>query len=305
MSKTINFLGNSGSVIAKRRKTVKGANHHKRDEVKQYNPFITMKPSEMETANRDNYGAVVISNLMSASSVPSGHSEYWSSWIPYKFADPDQGTKRYERIGDQYFLKYLRFKGYVTCHGNVHMAINWRLVLVRCTEDIFPAASGLARADNYGSLFRNWENFNVTDPSLDTYRLSARHNYHKKIVNTDKTEVYSRKVLASGCIPFNQKRDQIGMLQAGSSSSYSRGNIISIPYGEDVRLIPLDIKVKCNDWIKVNEVRYYIILEVDNPLGSHVAGYSSSAAGDVVLTHTWADREIDLNLFCRAYFIDP
>lgn len=295
MSKSVVFNGNSGSMFTKKRKRAKGANHVIKSEIKQYNPLV------VENGNANNYGSVIISNIMQPDGVQANSTNF-GSWVPLILAHPTEGTGSFQRIGKQYYLKYLRILGHIEVGPRVAYASNWRMVLLRVNPGnkiVTQTTAGYGRINAYGSMFKNWENVVVTT-EMDNRRAFIRHNYFKKIVDVDQKDLYARKVIASGVIPATASYQDT---TSYGSNALTTGVIRpKNPYSL-CRRFPLDIKVKCNDWLTEDE-HYYILVETDNTEGLNI-GFAQSGLAELTPNIMWGDMAFNFNFFVRAYFTDP
>lgn len=305
MSKIV-LNGNSGSVYAKKRKRVKGADHHLRNEVKQFNPFVT------QNGSRVGYGSFYISNIWDPDLTNITNANVcYGAWRPIIVHHPDYGSSNFNRIGNQYFMKYLRFKGYIWVGANIYRDISWRLVLYRSNVGaLFDAATvttSKAQADAVlEKVYKNVEPYTSAggqgQPSIGEV---SRHNFYKKIVNVDHKEEVSRKVIASGTIPAVWGATWTSNHQFGASSGVEHGLDTAFVVGDGRRYVPIDVKVTCNDWIKVDDIQYYLVLECDSIYGLNVTNPTTAVIIGVQEVNTWSQSCLIFNLFCRAYFIDP
>ena len=143
------------------------------------------------------------------------------------------------RIGEKYFLRYLRFKGYIEIKKFPLYQAHYRLRLLRC-ENVT-----LSSTANYLTLFKNVE-LDASTPEL--VYASFRHDYFKKIRKVDTKHDVRITNLCSGVLPM-QEAYKVQTLAAGSTTSYSYGTARGIiPYG-GVQCIPIDVKVDVNDRI--------------------------------------------------------
>lgn len=297
MSKSVVFNGNSGSMITKKRKRAKGANHVIKSEIKQYNPLV------VENGTMDNYGSIIISNIMQPDNRPTdASSTNVGSWVPLLFAHPTLGTGSYQRIGKQYYLKYMRILGHIEVGPRVAYASNWRMVLLRVSPGnkiIEQTTAGYGRINMYGSMFKNWEQIVVTT-QLNDRRSFVRHNYFKKIVDVNQKDLYARKVIASGVIPATATYQDT---TSYGSNALTTGVIRpKNPYSL-CRRFPLDIKVKCNDWLNEDD-HYYLLIETDNTEGLDI-GFADSGLATLTPDIDWGHMAFNFNFFVRCYFTDP
>lgn len=296
--------GTTGAMYTKKRKRVKGADHHLRNEVKQYNPFVSVS-----SVNRNNYGSFYISNIYYPNKTGEQYeSVKYGSWDPIMLHDPDPGAGSAEAIGNQYFLKYLRFKGYINVSDGCYRDVSWRLVLYRSNNGkLVPDSAQLpnTRADAILShCYKATELFtNASSTNPDV--AIARHNFYKKIVNVDNKDTFSKKIIASGTVPQTWTGQWTSTHALGATSGMSHGFYSDFQIGDGRRYIPLDIKVTCNDWVKKEEVFYYIVLETDSIKGLNISDPTNAALIGASESDVYAKSMFVFNFYCRAYFIDP
>lgn len=295
--------GTTGSSYTKKRKRVKGADHNVRREVKQFNPFVNQNDS------LDNYGSFYMSNIYDPNKTGETEADIkFGSWYPIVVNGPRMGTGKSERIGNQYFMKYMRFLGYIAVTGYVYRDMNWRLVLYRsCNGPLFASTDTTyaARTDALlNHVYKNIEGFSQISATRPAQNF-ARHNFYKKIVNVDSKDVYSRKVIASGTIPKSWDGTVVSQRSFGSTSGFIEGLQSDFLIGDGRRYLPLDIKVTCNDWIKDQEVFYYIALECDSVNGLDIKQMAQSVFPTVTESNVYSKSCFVFNLFCRGYFVDP
>lgn len=289
-----------GTAFTKKRKRMNGTNNVKKAEIKQWNP---RGPNEL-----DGYGGVKMSNLLTRTLNLVTSS---SSWLPQRIYMPSVGAASYQRIGKRIFLKYLRFKGYVMVYQKMIVGVRWRLRLLRTDNYVFTTPADAQRAQEaiiqYLQLYRNNETYAIGEASWDnanSIRTISTHNYYKTIKNVDNNNIMSSKIIASGYIPYGER--DVRVKYEGSLTGNSAG-VISLSGFQHYNssfdggryCIPLDVKVKCNDYVNDEDVRYYYVLETDCG-----CGINYSADGEPFTTMATANPLFEVSFFIRGYFTD-
>lgn len=296
MPNTVSFQ--VGTAYTKKRKRMPGTNKVNKAEIKQWNP--------RSLGEGDSYNGMRFYNMLSKSLWAITGS---SSWCPRYLYFPVQGTSSHQRIGAKIFLKYLRFKGYIAARFNNVVGVRWRLRLLRCDNYKFKEVTSAALAEaaiiEYLDLLKNNEHPTSGSNEWDvpaTIWDMTRHNFYKSVKNVNNNNVIRSKVIASGYIPPSVPNADITL--EGSLTGNAAGAIylngIQTPkiFNNYLYSMPLDVKVKCNDYID-DIIAYYIVLETDCGIGISYtelnAPYPSLATGASLF---------EANFFCRGYFVD-
>lgn len=308
----IDFSYDAGKSYTKKRKRIPGANADKKPEVKQFNPC-------------DGTGGLDGMEIYPFVKERPGSAYQLHLWRMKPLIWPVVGTSFYNRIGNQFFLKSLRFKGYLVIHGNVIRPIRWRLKLYRFDKPIPEFKYGNAYTytvitDVYLSLFKNYQNY-PNGISTDNVIVNSRHNFYKMVKNLPKDRPYTSKVIASGVVPVNNGKENTGTKVLGSGSVGYQQTFSTKAYQLDAGCIPIDVLVKCNDRIVYSldddqqtysaAIQYAIVLEDDWGVGVEITPPDLvSVQGET----TWynADYQLrdntfpcyEIKLFCRGYFTD-
>ena len=285
-----------GSSFARKRKRMKGTNAKKVVEVKQWNPRYT--------GDSDSFDSVNIYNLCSNTLIsPAGAS----SWMPFKINWPLTGTNSYNRIGNSIFLKYLRFKGYVRVYNRAVHGIRWRLRLIRADGFKFlePSGQGIQLLKQYLNMWKAGQ-YPSQDSEFSVANSVAgmtRHNFYKAFKDVQYNNILQTKVIASGYVPVSSPATNsvtTGTIAGSETSTVALNtNLIVSNLSEGYYNVPIDVKVKCNDNVKVDDITYYYVLETDFGVGisySNTNGLSLSMAISSVI--------FELNFFIRGYFTD-
>ena len=95
--------------------------------------------------------------MINASSMTTSQVD---AWRLVSMADPIQGTGGSNRIGDKYFLKYIKFKGHISICINIPFTIRYKLLLIK-TDRVYTTAEEFFRT--------NYCNFQPlsTDPQIN------------------------------------------------------------------------------------------------------------------------------------------
>ena len=281
----------TGTSYAKKRKRIRGANHVQKHEVKKCNLTNGADLSVHFYAN-------IYNMYVNSSSIISGIG----CWYPFKLVWPSAGTANHQRIGNQFKLKYIRMKGSIGVQNRSIIGVRWRLRLVRADTSTFPTTSGVTGTINaYLNTFQNSSNIDIAGQFLPE-AANAKHNFYGIYKNVEKRNNYSYKVIASGYFPPSQKIREGVTVEAGSSSSVSKSLAIDPLLNQSFYSVPLDVKVTCNDWINVDDISYYIVLETDMPWGF---AYDNNSEHGWAYSSSTDNHLFKANFFIEGYFIDP
>lgn len=286
-----NVMFLTGSSYAKKRKRVKGANHVQKAEVKKINLVDGSSLSSHIYLN-------IYNIYLSSSSGTTGIG----SWFPFKLVWPSAGTGDYQRIGNQFKLKYIRCKGSIGVQNRALIGCRWRLKLIRSDSSSFPVASGVQTAINaYLGIYQNSTPVDLTGSFLPQAQI-AKHNFYGIYKNVEKRNNYSVKVIASGYFPPSQEVYEGVDVQVGSQESVTKTLKIHPIMNQSLYSVPVDVKITCNDWIDVDDISYYLVMETDMPWGFVFDNNSE---------HGWAysglteNHLFKANFFVEGFFIDP
>lgn len=287
-----NVLFMTGSCFAKKRKRVKGANHVHKVEVKKVN---LVDGTELSTHKYLN----IYNHYMSSSNGLTGIG----SWFPFQLVWPSAGTGSSQRIGDKFKLKYIRLKGSIGVQNRSLIGVRWRLKLLRSENGSLITNAGVNPAIN-GYLSAVYDNNSAVDitGSFLAQASICKHNYYGIYKDVDKRNIYAVKVIASGYFPPAQTIWEGVDVTVGSQETATKTLKLHPLMNQSFYSVPVDVKVTCNDWIEVDDVKYYLILETDMPWGFHFDnnsehGWSYSASTD--------DHLFKANFFVEGYFVDP
>lgn len=297
---TVAFLNSdSGFSAAKKRKRMPGTNAKTKKEMKQVNWVYARGP---DVLTRAGYNAI---SIMS-SAVQHANTVYAAyMWIPMAF--PAAGVGYEQAIGRKIFAKYARFKGYIQVTGFNSAPINWRMYMMRCQDADLPDTS----EGKNELLWNNWEPYDNASPSISNRFLACKHNFYKTVRNVEATKNIDLKVIASGCIPrFDQGGSSVGIAVGDTAFTQTSWSQTTAPYiygtnpaavvnGPFMGCYPLDVKVKLNDNIVYESVKYYIMIAVDNPLARVL-----NADGTVSWYDSSDHAPAIFNFFARLYFYD-
>ncbi|QCH00634.1 Cap [Circoviridae sp.] len=302
----IDFHYDSGKQYVKKRKRVPGANPDKKPEIKQFNP-------------RDGTGGFDGINFFPLVKVNQATTDNWLPYRLYPLSWPLLGTGANERIGNSFFLKAIRLKGYIEINRCVFRPIRWRLKLFRLEKPMplwYMTGNYTQQTGSYLELYKNCERF-AQGISVQSTIDRCRHNYYKMIKNLPKVRPYTSKVIASGVIPINNKFISQGTKEYGQVNAFQVTSSVEV-YDDDCGCYPIDVLIKCNDRITYSlqddayqpDIRYCLVLEDDFGVGVNVKP-AVFIPGDDPITNTPIIEFYDtsypcywIRLFARGYFTD-
>lgn len=252
----------SDTIVSKKRKrVVRGFKHPGKVEVKKFDFFTGLEPYS---------GSLKMSNAYEIYNIyePIGNAAATSSgsWKLIKMVDPYSGTTSYERVGLKYYLRYIKFKGYINVEAFLPVTIHYKLVLIK-TDDSFPTVY-----DFMARCYNNFQPMNnqVTFTSIEKY---CRHNFYKTYkdfegMSDSKTSV---TVISSGTIaPQNEVSRPTTTSTLGTNPSITWTFPASIgfdsPEGvfyQASNYLPINASITVNENVKVGETHFYLLLMTD------------------------------------------
>lgn len=279
---TILFNSSSGRNYTKKRKRMPGTDMTLKPEMKVYDG---LNPS----SNADVFTERIWCNLGAAGDYPDNVS---FSWNPFMIAPPFNGNGVNQKVGKNYVLRFLKFKGFISVRKRCPMPISWRLVLFRYTD----ADGGTITRSGYLGYFSKKNTVIPSEPDLASkWQAWSAYNFYMKVLRSDISNEFRRKVIASGTLPA-------GSQMFGFDSSPIK--YVTTPReigGTDALYVPVDVSVQVNDLIDPDVCRYGFVLETDNACGYEASTTPSNADR----TMNYSDRAFDLQIFCKVYFQDP
>lgn len=278
---TILFNSSSGRNFSKKRKRMPGTDMTLKPEMKVYDGF---RPG----SGADVFGEHIWTNLVSLDESPDERS---LSWTPFTIDPPLSGTGVNQRIGSKYVLRFLKFKGYITLYKRCPMPVSWRLVLYRHTD----ATAAVLSRSGYLDFFSK-KVMNVPDDTQE-WKEWTIYNYYMKVLRSDVSSEFRRKVIASGTLPAGSQ-----VFKYDFNPSKKPFNTAEDFGGSEALFVPVDVSVQVNDLIDPDTTRYGIVIETDNGVGYDI---DSVARDTPDITLNVADQVFELQIFCKAYFQDP
>lgn len=268
-----------------KRKRANGTNPNAKPEMKRWNPF--------NPVNTESFLAIQIGNGWATSAGDPIPSSGYCAWHPVRLQKPSEGAGPHNRIGESFFLRFLRFKGYIEIKKFPVYQMHYRLRLVRCN------GITMTQPLDYFTVYKNVE-LDVAD--AEKAYASMRHNFYKKVRDVDTKHDAQITNICSGVLP-SFPSSKVVTLSAGSSSSYSNGFDRAITTWGGIQCIPIDVKVDVNDRV-TDEIMYYVVLETDFPVGFVNNQPTASSDDPVILSMSWTNFPVLFNFFCTGYFTD-
>ena len=241
---TIVFNSSSGRNFSKKRKRMPGTDMTLKPEMKVYDGFNVASEADV-------FSERIWTNLAYSAEKPTNYSY---SWNPYTISPPQNGTGVNQKIGKNYVLRYLKFKGYITLYKKCPMPINWRLVLYRQTDETISLLTRIG----YLTYFN--QKITTTPDSAAGWKAWSRNNYYMKVLRSDVKNEFRRKVIASGTLPGastnyvfsslgNWVDTEAGQTYNVNASFTGIGRINNYEGGEEALYVPVDVSVQVNDLI--------------------------------------------------------
>ena len=296
---TVYMNGSAGSFAGKR-KRMPGANHVIKPEVKTFDPFHNVNEVGVFTGN----------DFANMTCIPqAAQAAFRGANFPVALAHPVQGDEANERIGNRYFLKYLKFKGYIYVTRTNPWTSHWRLVLIRTSN--VPVATFI---DTYYTFYQNANlttQANLSAANADDVMGHARHNFYKKMTEPANNNIFRRKVICSGVVPSTFDHHSSNSLAISGSPGLTKNQIVTTPgiTNNSAMWLPINVTVKCNDNIDVTTDKYWLVFENDVGIGfDYQMAYQIVNTGIAVNDCRSDDnigwRVFGANFYCKAYFTD-
>lgn len=296
---TVYMNGASGNVAGKR-KRMPGANHVNKPEVKAYDPFHNV-------AEVGVFSSIDICNM---TCVPiAAQNAVKGSNFPISLDHPVLGEEANERIGNRYFLKFLKFKGDIYIRRTNPWTAHWRLVLVRTSN--VPVATFL---DQYYTFYQQADLTTQGDLSaLDATRVMshATHNFYKKMTEPANNKIFRRKVIASGVVPSIFEHTSSNQYALSGNPGLIKTVTMTTPRitMNSAMFLPINVTVKCNDNVDVTTDRYWIVFENDIGVGFDYSMAWNITNNGLTANSCLSDENVDwrvfgANFYCKAYFTD-
>lgn len=312
---TIWFNGNSGRIVAKKRKRMPGTDQSKRKEIKQMNPMY---------GHPNDYTSFDVVPLLNYTPSLEGGGDI-APWRLHKLLYPSQGTNSYERIGNSIFIKSLRIKGHIgPTWKNIARPISWRLKLYRF-DSMYPQVTNHTALNDVGAYLTLFNNFELPSDfsNVSAVYNACRHNFYKAIKKYPKLTNYTCKTIASGILPMTNSLGNFGYEAFGSNPIKTFGSNLADngTFGSMKQIFPIDINVKINDRITwerdqantgmTANVFYFLVWEDDFGCGCDVkpSTYNASSGTfnlpyyEINGTNT-AQRCYYCNFFAKWYYTD-
>lgn len=305
MGKSVTFVSDvNGSSVSKTKKRMRG-DTNRRPEIKIWDPCSEYAA---QYATKTCY-CVYSRNVPTADLSPNGLYNH----SPYRLGYPGVGVSANQRIGNEFFLKYIRLKGYVWTTNYNPLGIRWRLVLLK----VNPAQNVSLDTSGYLNKFLDTTISNPASwgtpgsiTNFDNTEDGALRNYYMKVKDVQEWVGFKRKVIASGYVPPNFSPFEIngGTITAGESGTVTQYALFTAGDGdastEYRHAQPLDVKVTLNDRINAAKYTsiYWLIFEADCGVGIKLDPTQESR---LVSDETYANGSpLMVHFLARAYFTD-
>ena len=295
MSKFVSFSVTDGGVVGKARKRLRGDNNRKPEIKKCGLTGLDTYPIWVCVCNYEH-------NVPSVQQL----STYVYNHSPKAITMPSQGSSGSTYIGNSVFLKYMRFKGFLTNLIANPIQIRWRLCLIRIDWSGLdsPIFSGL---DKYLALYKPSTVMYTTNMnSFDNTVLGAARNFYMKQKDVEEWGGIKRVVIATGVLPPSNHYVRMG--DGNHTTVYEPELALSADYAGYRGYSPIDVKVTLNDRINVlkNNVRYYLVFESDCGIGypTH-ADQQGTGYSQVTPVVDWPSKSpIQIRIQGTTYYTD-
>ena len=138
---------NESAVRNNKRKRCNGTNPNARPEMKRWNPF--------NITNIESFSSINIGNGYVTSTGDPLPTMAYLSWHPVALGKPNQGPTAFNRVGESFFLRYLRFKGYIEIKRFPVYQMHYRLRLIR--TDGLELKNPLDYLSLFKKIEKNWK----------------------------------------------------------------------------------------------------------------------------------------------------
>lgn len=253
------------------------------------------------------------------------------SWIPVPVVHPTQGAYGYNRVGQSYFIKYFRMKGYCLVKANMIRPAHWRLRLIRVEDEgVFTEPSSSVSShkviNSYlSAMYRNPQILTGNEGPQDRSKKLATNYYCALKTRLEDMTIHS-KIIASGTISSINVPQKFGFLPGVHSEEEPAGTgLVSNDLGldnEEWAYSKFDVRVLVNDCVSyklykkddgnnylISDVDYYVVLETDMTYGYDITqpniGGGVAPAGTVLNSTSLIDEVFNLRMTQIQYFTDP
>lgn len=310
-----------------KRKRMPGTNKDAKEECKKMAMFTAT------TNIQDIYQLFKFSSVLGAYTSDSSHV-IRGSWMPIEVRHPAQGTNGFNRIGQSFFLKYFRLKGYCTVRSNCVRPIHWRLRLIRVEDEAvftLPSQGTGSISANYVDVVNSYLSTMYRNPTMiasgDSTEIKSQklaENYYCGLKTQLENKTIDSKVIATGTVaPSNILTSAANALPADqvAHEGFSYNSLGDLP--EDFAYTKLDCRVVLNDNISYNlwknssgtsslvsNVDYFVVMETDCCYGmdiyeANTGGSGNEKVGGFRKTLQSTDEQFNLIFTQIEYFTDP
>lgn len=296
---TVIMNGASASAAGKR-KRMPGANHVNKPEVKAYDPFHN-------AADVGVFSSIDIPNM---TCIPAAQQTvFHGANFPIALSHPILGDEANERIGNRYFLKFLKFKGNIYVRRTNPWTARWRLVLIRTSN--VPTATFV---DQYYTFYQQANMTTQGDLSASNaaqVNSHAVHNFYKKMTEPANNKIFRRKVICSGVVPSIFNHTSSNQVALSGNPGLTKTITVTTPgiNGNAAMYLPINVTVKCNDNIDATTDRYWLVFENDVGIGFDFTMAWNITNTGINANDCRSDENIEwrvfgANFYCKAYFTD-
>lgn len=237
---------------------------------------------------------------------PSGS---WGCYELVEMGTPSQGTSSYNRVGQKFFLKYIKFKGHISIHISLPFTIRYKLILIK-SDRAFTKVD-----DFFGTCYSNYQYLSTTAPDYAERESYCRHNFYKTFkwatgLAETRTSVM---VVSSGTlspVDYIQRPTKSSTLGQQPSWTYTVPDLLRLGSSEDSQefqqcsYMPLNVSVQVNDNVVVGLTHFYLMLMTDHGIGVTYPYYSSGAQNYYRANSTYSNSVARFNFFGTCYFTD-
>lgn len=225
-----------------------------------------------------------------------------------KMTDPAQGPASYQRIGQKYFLKYIKFKGHIGIAYTLPYTVRYKLILIK-SDWVFTSTD-----DFFGKNYSNYQPLQATSTE-DQVEFYCRHNFYKTYqwklgMSETRTSVM---VVSSGTLSppdYISRPTKTSTLGSNPSWSYTLPDLLRFGSAsanqelQQLSYLPLNVSVQVNDNVFFGATHFYLMLMTDHGLGVQFPEYTGGNQYYYRATRNASFPVARFNFFGVSYFTD-
>lgn len=289
------------TIVSKKRKRIlPGYIHPNKPEIKKFD-FFDGGPAD-QGSYRVHYARDFLPLLVPTTS-PLGS---YGCYKLVQMTDPLQGSASYQRVGQKYFLKYIKFKGHIAIGLTLPFTLRYKLILIK-SDWVFNSSD-----DFFGKCFSNYQPL-AAAATYEQIEFYCRHNFYKTYqwklgMSETRTSVM---VVSSGSLSpadYISRPTKSSTLGSSPSWTYTFPETVSFATAnselQQISYLPLNVSVQVNDNVQVGVTHFYLMLMTDHGIG---VAFPENVSGSQLFYRASNDISKTVarfNFFGCSYFTD-